>query len=155
MAKASRLSAGLLAFRRTVSGPEFLLVHPGGPYWRHRDEGVWSIPKGLVDAEEAPLVAARREFQEETGLAASGAFVRLADRRQPGGKTVICWLVEADLDLAGFRSNTFELEWPPRSGRTLKIPECDQAAYFPADAALRKIRAGQRGFIEDALARLA
>ena len=147
-------SAGLLAFRRRPEGPEFLLVHPGGPFWRKRDDGAWSIPKGLIDDAEPELAAAVREFEEEVGLAAGGDFQRLADQRQPSGKLVLCWLVEADLDLSGFRSNTFELEWPPKSGRTAVFPECDQAAYFNAGAARQKLLPGQRGFIEEALARL-
>lgn len=152
----SRLSAGVLVWRRGASGPEFLLVHPGGPFWRHRDDGAWSIPKGLIDPREEPLAAARREFEEEVGIPipGDGDFARLADRRQKSGKTVIGWLVEADLDLAQFRSNTFELAWPPRSGRVLTVPECDRAAYFATDVAARKIIAYQRGFIEEAVARL-
>ncbi|HVN01139.1 MAG TPA: NUDIX domain-containing protein [Caulobacteraceae bacterium] len=149
-------SAGLLVFRRTASGPEFLLAHPGGPYWRGRDEGAWSIPKGLISSGEDEMAAARREFAEETGLDPPGApYVRLTDRRQRGGKLVLCWLVEADLSLEGFRSNTFELEWPPRSGRTISVPECDDARYLATEDALRKILAGQRGFIEEAVARIA
>jgi predicted NUDIX family NTP pyrophosphohydrolase len=147
-------SAGILAFRRRPEGPQFLLVHPGGPFWRKRDDGAWSIPKGLIGDDELELAAAVREFEEEVGLAVSGDFQRLADRRQPGGKVVLCWLVEADLDLAGFHSNTFELEWPPKSGRTAVFPECDQAAYFDADAARQKLLPGHRGFVDEALARL-
>jgi len=152
---AKRRSAGLLVFRRTGDGPQFLLVHPGGPFWRDRDEGAWSIPKGLVDPGEDELAAARREFLEETGLPAPEATaVRLAEIRQGGGKRVVCWLLEADLDLAGFRSNTFELEWPPRSGRTITVPECDAARYFDVDAALRKILSAQGALLREAMARL-
>ena len=146
-------SAGLLVARRTPEGPQFLLVHPGGPFWRGRDAGAWSIPKGLVGDGEDPLAAARREFAEEVGIAApAGGYRRLADLRQKAGKRVLCWLVEADLDLAGFHSNSFEIEWPPRSGRRASFPECDQARYFAADAARERILAGQRGFIDEALA---
>jgi predicted NUDIX family NTP pyrophosphohydrolase len=152
--RSARRSAGLLAFRRTDAGAEFLLVHPGGPYWRNRDDGAWSIPKGLIDEDEDEQEAAIREFREEVGLAVDGVFARLADRRQRSGKSVLCWMVEADLDLTGFHSNTFEMEWPPGSGRTILIPECDRAAYFQADTALTKILAGQRGFITEALERL-
>ncbi|HXQ12293.1 MAG TPA: NUDIX domain-containing protein [Caulobacteraceae bacterium] len=152
---AGQTSAGILVFRRSrVRGVEFLLVHPGGPYWRGKDVGVWSIPKGLIDPGEDPRAAAVREFEEEVGQTVSGAFTALAQLKQRGGKTVLCWLVEADLDLASFKSNTFELEWPPRSGRTILVPECDQAGYFEVEAARRKILAGQRGFIEEALQRL-
>jgi predicted NUDIX family NTP pyrophosphohydrolase len=153
----SRLkSAGLLLFRRRDGAAQFLLVHPGGPFWRRKDLGAWSIPKGLVEPSEDGLAAALREFVEETGLEPPpGAYARLADQRQRGGKLVSCWMAEADLDLAGFRSNTFEMEWPPRSGRTVAMPECDRIAYFDPDVALGKILAGQQGFIVEALARLA
>jgi predicted NUDIX family NTP pyrophosphohydrolase len=146
-----RRSAGLLAFRRRRETIEFLLVHPGGPFWKNRDAGAWSVPKGLVENGEDTLAAARREFEEEVGMPVSGAFIRLADRRQPSGKTVLCWLIEADLDLALFRSNRVPLEWPPRSGHTILVPECDRAEYFAADVAMRKILPGQRGFIEEAI----
>ncbi len=152
----SRRSAGLLAYRPTPAGAEFLLAHPGGPFWRRRDDGAWSIPKGLIDPAEDELAAAQREFAEETGLAApAGPYLRLTDLRQKGGKTVSCWLVGADLDLAGFRSNTFELEWPPRSGRIISAPECDRIAYFDLEAARRKILAGQRGVVDEAAELLA
>jgi len=141
-------------FRQHPGGPQFLLVHPGGPFWRRRDEGVWSIPKGLLDEGEDELQGAAREFVEEVGIEVSGDFVRLTPLRQPSGKTVLCWLVEADRDLTGFHSNTFELEWPPRSGRTLLVPECDRADYFAADVALVKMLPGQRGFVQEALQRL-
>jgi len=144
----------VLAWRPGLAGPEFLLAHPGGPFWARRDAGAWSIPKGLIEPDEDPLAAARREFREEIGLEVDGAFERLADRRLKSGKTVLCWLVEADLDLARFRSNTFELEWPPRSGRRITAPECDRAAYFPLAEALAKILAYQSGFLEEAAGRL-
>ena len=147
-------SAGVLVFRRVDEGVEFLLAHPGGPFWARRDAGAWSIPKGLIDDGEDPLAAARREFAEETGLAVTGDFARLADRKLKSGKTVLAWLVEADLDLAGFRSNTFEMEWPRGSGRRITAPECDRAAYFQTASALAKIIAYQRGFIEEAVALL-
>jgi predicted NUDIX family NTP pyrophosphohydrolase len=155
MAKPGRTSAGILAVRRRPGGPQFLLVHPGGPFWQTRDEGAWSIPKGLVDDGEDKLAAAVREFGEETGLSVVGDFAELAPLKQKGGKTVHCWLVEADLDLAGFCSNTFSLAWPPRSGRLIEVPECDRAEYFPAELALGKILAGQSDFIRQALARFA
>lgn len=147
-------SAGLLVFRRRPGGPQFLLVHPGGPFWRRRDAGAWSIPKGLLDEGEDALQGAVREFAEEVGLAVGGDFIRLSPLRQRSGKTVLCWLVEAELDLSGFHSNTFEMEWPPRSGRTLLVPECDRADYFTADVALAKILLGQQGFVREALQRL-
>ena len=151
----SAKSAGLLVFRTTRVGPEFLLVHPGGPFWRSRDDGAWSIPKGLVDPGEDELAAAEREFSEETGLAPpAGPYQRLTDLRQKSGKTVLCWLVLGDLDLAGFRSNTFELEWPRGSGRRAAWPDCDRAAYFSTELAMQKVLAGQAGFIAEAAQRL-
>jgi predicted NUDIX family NTP pyrophosphohydrolase len=147
-------SAGLLVWRGRPSALEFLLAHPGGPFWARRDAGAWTIPKGLIDEGEDPLAAARREFFEEVGIEASGEAVRLADRRLKSGKTVLGWLVEADLDLAGFHSNSFEMEWPRGSGRRISVPECDRVAYFGASEALVKILDYQRGFIEEALARI-
>jgi predicted NUDIX family NTP pyrophosphohydrolase len=142
------VSAGLLVFRRAGDGVDFLLAHPGGPFWRTRDDGAWSIPKGLIDANEGALAAAKREFLEETGLQVSGAFIELAPLRQRSGKLILAWAVEADLDLSGFVSNRFELEWPRGSGRMLTVPEVDQIAYFPHALARRKILPGQVGFID-------
>jgi len=147
-------SAGLLVWRAGPAGPEFLLAHPGGPFWARRDAGAWTIPKGLIDAGEDPLAAARREFLEEIGIEVTGAFEPLADRRLKSGKTVLAWLVEADLDLAGFHSNSFEMEWPRNSGRRITVPECDRAAYFAEAEALAKILDYQRGFVEEAMARI-
>jgi len=110
-------SAGIIAHRSGPGGPEVLLGHPGGPFWRKRDSGAWSVPKGLIEAGEAPLAAALREFQEETGLAISGEFRPLTPLRQKGGKLVLCWAVEADLDLSNFAPGQFDVEWPPRSGK--------------------------------------
>jgi predicted NUDIX family NTP pyrophosphohydrolase len=149
------VSAGVLVWRRGPDGPEFLLVHPGGPYWRGKDEAAWSIPKGLVDEGEETFAAALREFEEELGQPVSGACEPLDPVKLPGGKRVHAWLVEADLDLTTLRSNVFELEWPPRSGRRAAFPEVDQAAYVPAEQALIKIHRGQRAILEDALRRLA
>lgn len=152
MARETEVSAGLVVFRRR-SGIEVLLGHPGGPFWAKDDEGVWSIPKGIVESED-PLACARREFREETGLAPpEGEFLLLTLARRKDGKVVHAWAVEADLDLAGFRSNTFDLEWPPRSGRRQSFPEIDRIAYFDLDTARRKIRPYQRPLIEE-LARL-
>ena len=151
---AAEKSAGLLVWRRTAGGVEFLLAHPGGPFWKNRDEGAWSIPKGLVGEGEETHAAALREFEEETGLRVDGPFTELTPRRQPSGKTVWCWLVEADPDLAAFRSNEFEMPWPPRSGRTARFPEIDRIAWFTPDEALVKLLPGQRPFVEEALQRL-
>ena len=147
-------SAGILVYRRAGVGVEFLLAHPGGPFWAKRDEGAWSIPKGLVGEGEEALAAARREFGEEVGQAVEGEFAPLTSLRQKSGKTVHAWLVEADLDLGGFRSNLFEMEWPPRSGRTQAFPEIDRVAWFGPEDALNKILPGQAGFIREALAML-
>jgi predicted NUDIX family NTP pyrophosphohydrolase len=147
-------SAGLLVFRRRKRAPEFLLAHPGGPFWARKDAGVWSIPKGLVNDGEDDLAAARREFQEEVGIPLDGAFTALAEQKQKSGKRVACWMVEAELDLSQFHSNTFDMEWPPRSGRFISAPECDRAAYFAVDQALIKILEGQQGFIDEATRRL-
>jgi predicted NUDIX family NTP pyrophosphohydrolase len=151
---AREVSAGILAWRRGASGPEFLLVHPGGPYWRGKEAAAWSIPKGLADAGEDLLDAARREFAEELGCAIEGEFAPLTPCRLPGGKLVHAWLVEADVDLSALRSNLFELEWPPRSGRRQAFPEVDQAAYAPAELAMVRLHRGQRPILAEALARI-
>jgi predicted NUDIX family NTP pyrophosphohydrolase len=147
-------SAGLLVYRRREGRPEFLLAHPGGPFWKNRDEGAWSIPKGLIGEDEENHAAALREFEEETGQSVSGDFVELTPLKQKSGKVVYCWLVEADRDLAGFRSNLFEMEWPPRPGRMQMFPEIDRVAWFGPEEALLKILPGQRGFITQAVQRL-
>jgi predicted NUDIX family NTP pyrophosphohydrolase len=144
-------SGGLLVWRRGSAGPEFLLAHPGGPYWRGKDAAAWSIPKGLAEPGEDLLAAARREFAEELGTRVDGPVVPLTPRRQPGGKVVHAWLVEADVDLSALRSNLFELEWPPRSGRVEAFPEVDQAAYFAAETALAKAHKGQQPILVEAL----
>jgi predicted NUDIX family NTP pyrophosphohydrolase len=145
----------VLVWRRGPDGPEFLLVHPGGPFWRGKEAAAWSIPKGLVEAGEDTRAAAVREFAEELGQAVSGEFLELSPCRASAGKTVHAWLIEADLDLTQLKSNLFEMEWPPGSGRTQAFPEVDQAAYAPAQLALVRIHKGQRPILEEALARLA
>jgi predicted NUDIX family NTP pyrophosphohydrolase len=147
-------SAGLLVYRRTGAGVEFLLAHPGGPFWARRDDGAWSIPKGLIGEGEEPLAAARREFEEEVGQSVDGDFQPLAPLKQKSGKVVHAWTVEADLDLDGFRSNLFEMEWPPRSGRTQAFPEIDRVGWFGPAEALLKILPGQAGFVREAMAKL-
>jgi predicted NUDIX family NTP pyrophosphohydrolase len=144
-----KLSAGLLVSRRTDGGPQVLLVHPGGPFWAKKDEGAWSIPKGEYGSDEDPLEVARREFEEEVGQAPpEGAAVWLGELRQPSGKVVSAWTIEGDLDVSDVRSNTFEMEWPPRSGRTQEFPEVDRAGWFGFDEARRKLLRGQVGFLD-------
>ncbi len=143
---AARRSAGVLLFRRSRGEPEVLLVHPGGPFWARRDEGAWSIPKGEYEPEDDPRAAALREFEEELGrpLAAAGAeLVELGTVRQPGGKYVTAWAAEGDLDPEAVVSNTFELEWPPRSGRVQQFPEIDRAAWFTLPQARARLLRGQ------------
>jgi predicted NUDIX family NTP pyrophosphohydrolase len=147
MMRKQEISAGLLAFRRK-RGLEVLLAHPGGPFWAKKDDGVWTIPKGLAEQDADLLAAARREFTEETGFSAHGEFIALAPVKQKSGKIVHAWAVEADFDLAGFKSNMFELEWPPKSGRRQGFPEIDRVAWFTLPDALPKILAYQRPFLE-------
>jgi predicted NUDIX family NTP pyrophosphohydrolase len=130
-------------YRRRASAPEVLLVHPGGPFWRSRDAGAWSIPKGLYDADEDPLAAAQREFEEETGCRVEGEFVALGGFRQAGGKIVTAFAVEGDFDVTAARSNTFTIEWPPRSGRQASFPEVDRAEWFSPAMARVKLVKGQ------------
>jgi predicted NUDIX family NTP pyrophosphohydrolase len=137
-----RHSAGLLLYR--LPGPKVLLVHPGGPFFAKKDQGMWSIPKGLIEDGEDHLAAAKREFAEETGFAPQGKFLLLGSFRQLGGKIVHAWAVQNDFDPARLKCNTFELEWPPRSGRVRKFPEVDRAAWFNLEEAGRKILIGQR-----------
>ena len=148
-----RKSAGILPYRRDRGRLEVLLVHPGGPFWARKDEGAWSIAKGEYDDPEAPLAAALREFAEETGRVPRGPFVALPPLRQPSGKTISAWIAEDDWDLAGFVSNTFELEWPRGSGRVKTFAEVDRIEWFDLPTAERKILAGQRPLLA-ALARV-
>lgn len=126
---------------------EVFLVHPGGPFWAKKDHGSWSIPKGEFSPDEDPLAAAQREFEEETGCLANGPFIPLAAITQRGGKQVHAWAVEGDCDPAQVRSNTFTLEWPPKSGRQQEFPEVDRAEWFSVPVALEKILPGQRDFV--------
>ena len=151
---ARQISAGVLVFRRGESGPEFLLVHPGGPFWANKDIAAWSIPKGLIEAGEDPWTAAQREFAEELGQPIAGPHEALPPCPTSGGKLILAWLVEAQLDLSDIRSNSFEMEWPPRSGLTASFPEIDRAAYFDAETAFTKIHKGQRPILAAALSRL-
>jgi predicted NUDIX family NTP pyrophosphohydrolase len=130
-------------YRRRAGALEVFLVHPGGPFWAKKDLGAWSIPKGEHQADEDPLAAARREFAEETGIAVEGAAVALSPVRQGGGKMVRAFAIEGDCDPKRIHSNTFALEWPPRSGRQQTFPEVDRAAWFPIDEARQKMLKGQ------------
>lgn len=139
-------SAGILLYRRTASGLEVFLIHPGGPFWANKDS--WSIPKGEYSPEEEPLAAACREFQEETGMAVDGDFLPLGAIRQPSGKQVTAWALEGDFNPASLVSNTCEVEWPPRSGRIITIPEADRGAWFSLDEARGKIFRGQEALLD-------
>ena len=144
-------SAGLLVFRETNGFPEVFLVHPGGPFYAKKDLGSWSIPKGLFEVDEDPLTAARREFEEETGQKIAGDFIELTPITQKGGKLVYCWAVEAEPDADRIESNTFTLEWPPRSGKMQEFPEVDRAGWFDIETAKKKILEAQADLIEQLL----
>lgn len=148
MPRAPEISAGLLVYRRKPA-LEVLLAHPGGPFWAKKDEGAWTVPKGLVEAGDDLRATARREFKEETGLTVRGRLVPLAPVRMKSGKTVHAFAVESDPDLSKFRSNDFELEWPPRSGRMQRFPEVDRVAWFGLSEAEEKILAYQRPLLSE------
>src|SRR5579862_4306310 len=148
-----RLSSGLLMFRRRKTGPEVFLVHPGGPFWQKKDAGVWSIPKGELSPGEDPLAAARREFEEETGIIPESEFTSLGEIRQASGKIVTAWSFEGDHP-STIRSNTFSMEWPPKSGRTQEFPEVDRAEWFSIDEARRRINPAQTPFLDRLLEHL-
>jgi len=140
-------SAGILMFRRDSGGPKVLLVHPGGPFWARKDAGAWSMPKGEYANGEEPEAAARREFGEETGAQARGDLVPLGDQRQRSGKIITAFALEGDFDPAALRSNHFEMEWPPRSGRMQTFPEVDRVGWFFLPQAHEKIISGQAPFL--------
>jgi predicted NUDIX family NTP pyrophosphohydrolase len=146
------LSAGILLFRERAGATELLLVHPGGPIWARRDDGAWSIPKGECEPGEDPFAAARREFAEELGTAAPqpppGAPPALGEVRLKSGKRVLAWALEGDLDPARVSSNTFTLQWPPRSGRIQEFPEVDRAAWFSPEQARAKLNPAQVPFVD-------
>ncbi len=141
-------SAGILMYRRRGHEIEVFLVHPGGPFWAKKDLGAWSLPKGEYEAEEDPLTVARREFEEETGIAVNGDFLPLGEVKQAGGKIVTAWAVEGNCDPAGLKSNTFQMEWPPRSKKIAEFPEVDRWEWFSLDAARERILAGQKIFLD-------
>ena len=143
-----RTSAGLLMYRLRDGEAEVLLVHPGGPFWKNKDQGAWSIPKGEYGEGGDPLAVARREFQEETGTAIDGEFVELGEIRQKAGKLVRAWAVEGDLDAEAIVSNTFKVQWPPGSGRWITVPEVDRAGWFDLDEARARINPAQAAFLD-------
>ena len=140
-------------YRRRNDRLEFLLVHPGGPFWKKKDAGAWSIPKGEFEDEDA-LQAAKREFEEEIGMPIEGQMVALEPQKQKGGKLVHAWALEGDLDPQNIKSNTFEMEWPPKSGKKQQFPEIDRAEWFPAPTALQKINQAQAAFIRELIVKL-
>ena len=148
MRRNQEISAGILAFRRREK-LEVLLGHPGGPFWAKKDQGVWTIPKGLVGPGEELIAAARREFTEETGLDVTGEMMALAPVNQKSGKTVHAFAAEVDFDLTRFASNMFEMEWPPRSGLRQSFPEIDRIAYFALPLAMTKILAYQQPLLRE------
>jgi predicted NUDIX family NTP pyrophosphohydrolase len=148
MARAPIISAGLLLFRRSHGKLEVFLVHPGGPFWKDKDAGAWSIPKGLVDAEEEPLAAACREFQEETGFVATGPFIPLGSIQQKAGKVVQTWAFEGDADPEKITSNIARVELPRGSSRFVEFPEIDRASWFSPKIAREKLNAAQAELID-------
>ena len=145
-------SAGILLYKYVGRELQVLLVHPGGPFWKNKDEGAWSIPKGLHEGDENPLTTAKREFAEETGYEIDGKFIDLGEIRQPSRKVVHAWAIEHDLDAANISSNTFSLEWPKNSGNLQTYPEIDRAEWFNIDQARRRILKGQAAFLDRLLA---
>jgi predicted NUDIX family NTP pyrophosphohydrolase len=144
-----RISAGLLMYRSKEGAIQVLLAHPGGPFFSNKDQGSWSIPKGEPDADEDLLVTAQREFEEETGMKPTGPFIPLMPIKQKGGKIVHAWAFEGDCDPSSLQSNTFTMEWPPKSGRQTEFPEIDRAEFFDLAMARNKIKAGQEALIEE------
>ena len=155
MSRRAKTSAGILLYRFTRNGPEVFLVHPGGPFWAKRDLGAWSVPKGEVDGDEDLLEAAKREFNEETSQRVDGDFIELAPVRQPRGKVVRAWAVEGEIDAASIASNTFAVEWPPKSGKMRDFPEIDRAEWFALAEAREKILPGQRPLLDQLIEKIA
>lgn len=145
----AKQSAGILLYRTKENELQVFLVHPGGPFWKNKDEGAWTIPKGELDEQEDALSAARREFEEETGKAIDGHFIQLNPIKQKSGKTVQAWAIEGDIDENSIVSNTFSLEWPPKSGKMINVPEIDKAAWFDTETAKQKINPAQAAFIDE------
>lgn len=141
-------AAGILLFRRGPAGPEVLLAHPGGPLWARKDARAWTLPKGQFTDGELPLDAAKREFEEEMGSAPTGEFIALGTIKQPSGKIIHAWAARSDFDVTTVKSNSFELEWPPKSGRMAEFPEVDRAGWFAIEQARLKILKGQEPFLD-------
>src|SRR5580658_8954894 len=144
----AKKSAGLFLYRNRAGSTEVFLVHPGGHFWAKKDEAAWSIPKGEIAEGEEPLEAAKREFRKEKGFAGQGTYEALRPVRLAGGKTVYAWTIEGDIDASAIRSNTFSMDWPPRSGKMQEFPEVDRGAWFTLPAAEQKIHPAQRAFLE-------
>ena len=140
-------SAGVLLYRKLDNMMQVFLVHPGGPFWKNKDDGSWSVPKGEYEDDEDPLDAAKREFYEETGEYIDGRFIKLNPVKQKSGKIVQAWAVEGDIDSQNIKSNFFEMEWPPKSGKTQQFPEIDKGEWFSIEQALIKINPGQVGLV--------
>lgn len=149
-----KTSAGILLYRKSNNEVEVFLIHPGGPFFRNRDEGAWSIPKGEIDEGEDELSAAKREFEEETGCRPEGRFLPLSPVKQKSGKIVLSWAVEGNCDAGSLRSNTFSLEWPPKSGRVQEFPEADRAAWFAISKAKQKINPAQTPLLDELISLL-
>ena len=147
-------SAGILLYRKRNSHMEMFLVHPGGPFWRNKDAGAWTIPKGEFDDEEGALAAAQREFKEEVGVSISGDFIPLTPVKQKSGKIIYAWALEKDIDILEIKSNSFEIEWPPKSKQLKQFPEIDKGEWFSEKNAFEKIIPAQAAFIEEILKRV-
>jgi predicted NUDIX family NTP pyrophosphohydrolase len=143
----AKSSAGILMYRTRQKGLEVLLVHLGGPFWKNKDTGAWFIPKGEINPGEEELAAARREFQEETGMVADGELLSLGTVKHKGGKKVVAWAFAGDCDPAALKSNTFEMEWPPKSGQMAPFPEIDRADFFTVEGAREKMHAAEFEFV--------
>jgi len=149
----TKKSAGILLYRFLQKKLQVMLVHPGGPFWKNKDEGAWSIPKGEF-TDEDPVMAARREFTEETGIEISGNFLELSAVKQKSGKLIFGFALEHDIDTSKIKSNSFEIEWPPKSGKKTSFPEIDRAAWFTPDEAKEKINPAQAAFVDELIQKL-
>jgi len=144
-----KTSAGILMFRRQKDQLQVLLVHPGGPFWKNKDAGAWTIPKGEVEGDEEPIETARREFEQETGVKPTGELIQLQPITQRGGKVVHAWAVQGDLDITAIKSNTFKMEWPPKSRKEVEFPEIDRAEFFDVATAVVKVNPAQTQLIHE------